>query len=1062
MKTNIEPIVCVALGARNAGRAAVLFSMLLLPAALISLAGCHGGSTSNTGGGILNSTGPLVTSAQYIDVDGNGVDGGDVIVVTFNTVVRTLSGALASFDFLSTLDSFGTGAAVTQTIPNSDRVEITLGAGADFVPSVSMLDIRNSVNVAITALSGDDARSGGYLTPVTDVTTLAPTLIGAMYNDDDLSGGLNVGDTILCSFDKPIVVPGGATFAANFTLPVTADSFGTTPMVSAYSSEAGNRGVLVTFDASPNLTVTGTFATAVTTAGSASGIAMAAAPTITDTLTAGASPVTALTEVDLGLQIQSYFRNGQKGSLFTGNADANSPDIGPAGFDTAAGMVHYEGVVLGSPTVDLFFVADTENHRVLIFEGLPAGNFGNATVVLGQPDFASNLPNQSSSPSAGAASDTLHTPVDVQFHAATNQLFVCDAGNNRVTVFNNVVNTVTGSLSLNDGSSASYVIGQSNLITNFSNQGATPSSRTLSSPGGIHIEGTQLAIADTGNHRVLVWSSLPAASNAAASVVLGQADFVSNSADGGLGTIDGTVLESPNDVVIDSTATVNGTVGAVVVADTGNNRVLVWHSTNPASGAMADRVLGQAGFATDAAGAGGAGLDSPRGVEIFPTSTNFTTGDTIFVCDSNNDRVQVFDFSGALVDGATAVGTIGAGGSPASNTLSAPERVSLSIGTAAFLFVADVGNHRIMEFPVTTGSVATTASAEQGQPSFATAKPNGHTMNRPQAIAFAGGQMIVCDSKNNRVLIYNTTPSSGDPTPDVILGQASLFDTSANQGLAAPTSATLSSPSGVATDGTRLVIADTGNNRVLVFNTIPAVTGTAADVVLGQATFTVSTPNTGGISSSTLDSPYGLTIFGTQLIVCDRDNHRVVIWNDVTSVVDGAASSVVLGQNDFSSRLPNHGVVTTAATLHTPLEVEVAGGILWVVDSMNHRVLGFSGTTSSSISASRVIGQPSFVSGDAGIGNSRLNTPSGVASDGMRFFISDSGSNRVVVMETVPQVLDVNFDTILGQFSSSGSQANLGFATPTESTLSAPAGCYFDGRSLYVVDSGNSRIVRFR
>ena len=147
---------------------------------------------------------------------------------------------------------------------------------------------------------------------------------------------------------------------------------------------------------------------------------------------------------------------------------------------------------------------------------------------------------------------------------------------------------------------------------------------------------------------------------------------------------------------------------------------------------------------------------------------------------------------------------------------------------------------------------------------------------------------------------------------------------------------------------------------------------------------------------------------------------------------------------------------------YTPIAADVVGGILWVCDSLNHRVVGYSSLVSSSISATRVIGQPNFVSGDAGVASNRLNTPSGVSSDGMRFFVSDAGSSRVVVLESVPQIAGPNFDAILGQSSSSGSQANRGQSTPTETTLSDPAGCYFDGRSLYVVDRGNSRIVRFR
>jgi len=1040
-------------------RGAAIPSGILLGLVALAAAGCSGGSSASSAGS--NTTGPRMTAAEYVDVDGNGVDSGDILVITFETAVRILSTSANSFDFDSALDAFGAGSTLSQSIPNSDRVEITLGAGTDFVPDVSTMDVRTGTNLNVTNLAGDDARVTTATITVEDITALPPTLVSSSAIDADQDGVIGEGDQVLCAFDKPIAIPVGATFAANFALPVTGDSCGTTPSLSAFSPAAANRGVLIALDATPTLTVTGTFDGAILTAGSPSGIAMSATPTITDTLASSPNAVTASTQVDLATTIESYFRTGQEGSLFVGNTDGSSPDVGPSGLAAPGGMVHFTGSVIGSPTADIFFIADTRNHRVLAFDGLPAGSNGSATVVLGQPDLSTNLANGSASGSATPTGATMHSPTDVHFHAPTNQLFVCDAGNHRVLVFDDVVDTTTGAIDLVDGQSASRVLGQSGFTGGSANQGSTPSSRSLSSPGGIHVEGTQIAVADTGNHRVLIWNSIPTASNAAASLVLGQSSFVTALADGGLGTIDGSVLESPSDVVLDSTVTVNASSGAVVVADTGNHRVLVWHGTNPASGSAADRVLGQAAFTTSAAGTGLDELDGPQGVEIFPVGS-FTSGESIFVCDTNNDRVTVFDFGVSLANGQTAAQAIGMAGVPADDTLNRPARASLSLGTAAFLFVADRLNHRVMQFPVASGTAAGTATAEQGQPSFATAMPNGHTSNQPAAVAFAAGRMIVCDTQNHRVLIYSDTPTAGDPTPDIVIGQTGVFDTEANQGLAAPTAATLREPSGVATDGTRLVIADTGNNRVLVFATIPASSGASADFVLGQSGFTGSAPNAGGISAATLDSPAGVEISGTELIVCDRDNHRVVIWDDITSIANGSAATVVLGQNDFTSRLPNHGDFTAANTLHTPLDAMVAGGVLFVADSMNHRVVAYGSTATSAISASFVIGQNSPTTNAASTGLAGLDTPSGLASDGQRFFIADGGNHRVVVHHTVPATNGRPGHSILGQASTTQDEPNRGAGTPAEGTLFSPRGLFFDGVTLWVCDAGNSRVVRIR
>jgi len=1003
-----------------------------------------------------------VTAAEFVDTDGNGVDAGDVLVVTLDEPVRILSSSAFSIQFESLLDDLGVAATLGQSIPNSDRVEVILGSGADFVPDVSTLDMRSGINLNVVSLDGDDARQSNTIVTVSDVSSVAPILISATYNDSDLDGSINVGDSILCSFDKPIAIPGGSTVAANFTLPVMGDTLGTSPILSAFVPDDSNRGVLITLGVNPILTISGTFDPAIPSTGSASGIGVSGTPTITDSVMPSASTVAANTEVDLSSQLQSFFRNSQKGSLFTGNTDASAPNIGPSGFDRTQGMSHYNGQVLGSPVVDLFFVADTENHRVLVFEGLPVGNNGSATLVLGQSDLYSNEPNQSTTMGVNPSASSMHSPVDVHFNGATNQLFVSDSGNHRVLVFSNVVNTSTGSLLLGNGELASFVIGQSHVAGSMPNQGSSPSSRGLSNPGGLHAEGGQLAVADRGNHRILVWNNIPSASNSAASFVLGQLDFVSNSVDGGLGSIDGRVLDDPTDVVIDSTVSVNGVMGAIMVADCGNNRVLIWNGTNRTSGDTADRVLGQTLFTTDVAGSTSGELDAPFGVELFPTSMNFTSGESIFISDSNNDRISVFNFSAGLSNGANADLILGASGAPSDSTLNLPGRVSLSSGSASFLFVADSGNHRVMQFSVTGGIVVGTASAEQGQPSFSTAKPNGHTMNEPTDVCFVGGAMVVADCQNNRVLIYTSTPTSGDPDPNVVLGQPNLFDTSSNQGLSSPTAATMREPCSVATDGTRLLVSDSGNNRVLIWNSIPTVTETPADFVLGQSDMVSGAPNSGGISASTLDSPSGLSVSGTSLSVCDQDNHRLLIWSDLTVLVNGAMADFVLGQDNFSSRFPNHGDVVTASTLHTPLDVVSVGGYLFVADAGNHRILGFASDSMSAIPASLVIGQPSFSHSTPGYGPISMNTPSGIASDGVRFFVSDSGNHRVLAYETVPVNSNPPVQGFLGQSGASGNLDNRGSSTPTESSVSGARGLFFDGVSLYVADTGNSRILRVR
>ena len=89
-----------------------------------------------------------------------------------------------------------------------------------------------------------------------------------------------------------------------------------------------------------------------------------------------------------------------------------------------------------------------------------------------------------------------------------------------------------------------------------------------------------------------------------------------------------------------------------------------------------------------------------------------------------------------------------------------------------------------------------------------------------------------------------------------------------------------------------LIVFDGGNNRVLVWNTWPAMNGQAADVVLGQGNFVndgINDDNQDGMndgvpSARTLATAGGqvhsyVRLSGTRLFVGDRGNSRILIFN---------------------------------------------------------------------------------------------------------------------------------------------------------------------------------------
>ncbi|RYD40255.1 MAG: hypothetical protein EOP85_14565, partial [Verrucomicrobiaceae bacterium] len=177
----------------------------------------------------------------------------------------------------------------------------------------------------------------------------------------------------------------------------------------------------------------------------------------------------------------------------------------------------------------------------------------------------------------------------------------------------------------------------------------------------------------------------------------------------------------------------------------------------------------------------------------------------------------------------------------------------------------------------------------------------------------------------------------------------------------------MAGPTDVLVDSSdRLWVADASNNRVLRFDNISnKASGASADGVLGQATLSTVGSGPWGLSQSTLNEPYSLAITtGGTLFVADRDNNRVLRFNNAASLANGANASGVLGQTTFTSASTD----VIASKFHQPSGISVASDdTLWVTDRYNHRVLRFNSasTKANGASADGVLGQPDFFSNRA-------------------------------------------------------------------------------------------------
>jgi uncharacterized protein (TIGR03437 family) len=290
---------------------------------------------------------------------------------------------------------------------------------------------------------------------------------------------------------------------------------------------------------------------------------------------------------------------------------------------------------------------------------------------------------------------------------------------------------------------------------------------------------------------------------------------------------------------------------------------------------------------------------------------------------------------------------------------------------------------------------------------------------------------VVADTNHNRVLIWNSIPNSNNTPANVVVGQPNF--TTSNVAL---TATGMRGPQGVWIQNGKLYVADTQNNRVLIYNHIPTTNGAAADVVLGAPNFTTANnPDLSQASitanASVLLSPVSVTSDGTHLFVTDLGDNRVLIWNTIPTT-NGTAADVEIGQPDFTSAIADNAFTGAAAT-DTTDTVDKETPVLCTVAT-----------------GQDPLGNPTYPN----VCNATLSFPRFALSDGTRLWIADGGNDRVLEYLKIPTANAASADTILGQIGGTADQA-----TDAVDSMNTPTSMAWDGSNLYVADPYNRRIT---
>ena len=345
---------------------------------------------------------------------------------------------------------------------------------------------------------------------------------------------------------------------------------------------------------------------------------------------------------------------------------------------------------------------------------------------------------------------------------------------------------------------------------------AKPSMAWMYSPRGVFLSDDHLVVTDSGNHRVLIWHRIPETDEQPADVVLGQPDGESEGpAAGGRGPERG--MHLPTGVLIHG--------GRLIVADAWHHRILIWNSVPQRSDTAPDVVLGQPDAASVEQNRGGqcsaTGFYWPFGVAVV--------GESFWVADTGNRRV--LGWTGGIPEPDQPADVVlgqpdasshseNRGGDAGPRSFRWPHDIA---GTEDLLLIADAGDHRILGWSPQPDADRD-ADLVIGQPDFAGSEewPYGpHTADRfrfPYAVCLDRERLAVADTANNRILLWDRMPDGPICRgADHLLAQPDFGSNGENRWTSVQHD-TLCWPYGLSLRGDRLAVADSGNNRVMIWS----------------------------------------------------------------------------------------------------------------------------------------------------------------------------------------------------------------------------------------------------
>jgi thiol-disulfide isomerase/thioredoxin len=285
--------------------------------------------------------------------------------------------------------------------------------------------------------------------------------------------------------------------------------------------------------------------------------------------------------------------------------------------------------------------------------------------------------------------------------------------------------------------------------------------------------------------------------------------------------------------------------------------------------------------------------------------------DRLFIADSNHNRIVITRLDGTLVE---TVGTGEAGATDGPFDKAAfyrPQGLALAGDN---LYVADTENHLIRRVDLKSRVVETIAgTARQSREYFKIGPARSVALSSPWDLQLVGQVLYIAMAGPHQ--IWKLDLDKNEVSTFAGSGREARLDGSLLE-------SGFAQPSGMATDGKTLYVADSESNIIRAID----IAGGKVETLVGGDLFEFGDVDAAG-DDVRLQHPLGLVSFGDKLLIADTYNHKIKQLDPKRESVTTLFGTGKAGQADGAS-----------PSFYEPGGLSIAGDKLYVADTNNHAI----------------------------------------------------------------------------------------------------------------------------